>query len=157
MVSRRVTLLTCLGAGAFLAAGATPSTGGAQESEVRAAVETTLDAWSAGDFDILASFYHPDAKGFFLDGGFLVEGVDVNALRVGYETGVRADLSLRDLRVRLLGDAAVSTAYLDGALTLPAGVQIPGTWRYTETRVRDGATWKIIQYHFSTLTAEAPR
>ncbi len=157
MGSGRVKLLTCLGVGAVLIAGASPGTCDAQESEVRAAVEATLDAWSSGEFDTLASFYHPEAKGFFFDGGFLVDGVDVNALRVGYEAGVRAELTLRDLRVRLLGDAAVSSAYLDGALTLPAGVQIPGTWRYTETRVRDGATWKVIQYHFSTLTAEAPR
>ena len=126
-----------------------------QESEVRQAVSGTLAAWSAGDFQAFASFYHPDARGFFLDGGVLLEGIDPAALQAGYEAGVRAEFELRDLDVRMTDGVALTAGYLDGSLTLPGGVVRNGTWRYTETRVPDGGVWKVIQFHFSDMTATA--
>lgn len=135
---------------AFLASGAA-----AQEADVRRAIRETLGAWSSGDFDRFASYYHPQARGFFLDGGVLLEGVDAEALKAGYEAGVRASFTLADLDVRLFGDVAVSEAYLEGALTLPGGAVRPGTWRYSETRIREGSTWKVVQFHFSPMTAAA--
>lgn len=130
------------------------TTGGAagQEAAVRRAVSETLSAWVGGDFPTFAAFYRPEAKGFFLDGGVLLEGIDATALQAGYDAGVRADFKLRDLQVRLYGEVAVANAYLDGSLTLPGGAVRSGTWRYTETRVPDGGTWKVVQFHFSEMT-----
>ncbi len=128
----------------------------AQEAQVRAAVTATLAAWAAGDFQTFASYYHPDTRGFFLDGSELVEGVNVAGLQAGYDAGIRANLTLRDLDVAVYGNAAVSVGYLDGSLTLPGGAVRPGTWRYSETRVREGDTWRVVQFHFSELV-RAPR
>ena len=127
----------------------------AQESEVRDFVEGTLAAWSSGDFQSFAEHYHPDARGFFLDGGNLIEGINVEGLQAGYDAGIRAELTLRDLDVQVYGETSVSVAYLDGSLTLPGGAVQPGTWRYTETRVRDGGTWRVVQYHFSEAAGSA--
>ncbi len=123
----------------------------AQETEVRNAVTNTLDAWATGDFAAFTDFYHPDTRGFFMDGGILLKGVDPEVLQAGYDSGFRANLELRELDVKLYGDVAVSVAYLDGSLTLPAGAEIPGTWRYSETRVRDGSEWRVVQFHFSEM------
>ena len=147
----RTTILMAALAYSFLPAGAA-----AQEPDVRASIEATLDAWSAGDFQAFANQYHPDTRGFFLDGGTLVEGINVAALQAGYEAGIKAELSIRELDTTLYGEAAVTVAFLEGSLTLPGGNVQPGTWRYTETRVREGGVWKVVQYHFSEMAA-APR
>ena len=123
----------------------------AQESAVRSAINQTLSAWAGGDFATFATSYMPDARGFFLDGGPLIEGVDVEALKAGYDAGLRAEFTLRDLQVRVVGGVAVSSAYLDGSLTLPGGLVRRGTWRYSETRIQDGGKWKVLQFHFSDL------
>ncbi len=126
-----------------------PSSGAAQQADVEVAVSETLAAWKAGNFASFASFYHPDTRGFFLDGGFLLRGFNVAALQAAYNAGFRADFELRDLDVKLLDDVALSVAYLDGTLSLPGGDLIEGTWRYSETRVLSEGTWKVVQYHFS--------
>lgn len=129
-----------------------PGTAAAQDArvaEVRGALEGTLDAWRSGDFESFAGYYHPSAQGFFLDGGARVETFDVAALQAAWEAGFRTELELRDIEISLYGETAVSSAYLDGSLTLPGGGSVPGTWRYTETRIPVDGTWTVVQYHFS--------
>ncbi len=133
-----------------------PSAGalGAQdaEAEVRAALEATVAAWSAGDFDAFAAQYHADVRGFFLDGAPLARGFDAAALRMAFEAGLTADVSIRDVDVRVHDGAAVTVAYLEGAINLPGGAgAIGGTWRYSDTRVRADGAWKVVQYHISEL------
>lgn len=127
------------------------------EAEVRTAVSETLEAWSAGDFQRLSAHYHADVRGFFLQGAPLARGFSAAALEMAYEAGLRADVSVRDLDVRVHGPTAASVAYVDGTLHLP-GDQPPisGTWRYSEARVREEGAWKIVQYHFSRASFPPP-
>lgn len=129
-----------------------PATGQAQNADVRAAMTETLAAWSAGDFEGLAQFYTADTRGFLFGGALLVRGFNPAALQAAYEAGFRASFTLRAPDVKVLGDVAIVVAYLDGTLTLPGGEAETGSWRYSETRVRDGGRWKIAQYHFSKVT-----
>lgn len=129
-----------------------PATGQAQNADVRAAMTETLAAWSAGDFEGLAQFYTADTRGFLFGGALLVRGFNPAALQAAYEAGFRASFTLRAPDVKVLGDVAIAVAYLDGTLTLPGGEAETGSWRYSETRVRDGGRWKIAQYHFSEVT-----
>ena len=122
-----------------------------QEAEVRQAVSETLAAWRSGDFERFATFYRADTRGFFLDGGALLEGFNVAALQAVYNTGFRAELELGEMSAKVLGDVALTTALLQGALTLPDGSSVPGTWRYSETRVLEEGSWKVVQYHFSKM------
>lgn len=124
---------------------------GAQEADVASAVRATLDAWKAGRHQAFVDQYHPDARGFFLDGGPLTRGFDVESLTAAAEAGFEADVTLRDLDVRMYPGVAVSVGYLEGTLTLPGGISLPGTWRYSETRVQDGGSWKIVQFHVSSM------
>ncbi len=128
-----------------------------QEAEVRQAVTETLAAWRSGDFGRFATFYHTETRGFFLDGGGLLEGFNVAALEAAYNTGFRADLDLGEVSVRLRGDVALTTALLQGALTLPGGSTVEGTWRYSDARVLEAGTWKVVQYHFSEMEAPEGR
>lgn len=126
------------------------------ESQVRAAVVETLEAWRKGDFEALAGHYGEDARGFFLQGAPLARGFNAAALQMAWDAGLRADVSVRNLDVQVHGDVAASVAYVDGTLTLPGGAPpISGTWRYSEVRTGSDGAWKVVQYHFSRL-AETP-
>jgi len=125
----------------------------AQEAAVQQSIDEMVTAWEAGDFEKFAEFYHEDTRGFFLDGGVLLEGFNVAALTAAYNAGFRAEMSVRDVDVRKYGEVAVSVAYMDGVLTIPGGGRVEGTWRYSETRIVEGDGWKIVQYHFSEQAA----
>lgn len=121
----------------------------AQEAEVSSAIQATLEAYATGDFESFVGQYHSEARGFFLDGGVLLQGFNLAALQAVYNAGFRADVTVSDIDVQVHGPAAVSVAYLNGSLSLPGGVSIPGSWRYSETRIQEGGAWKIVQFHIS--------
>lgn len=130
-----------------------PATGsaGAQEIAVRAAISEMLAALNGDDPATFSNFLHDDARGFFVDGSTMIEGVSVMALRAAYFTGLDTNLAMSDLNVMVYRDAAVAGALFQGSVTMPGGATISGTWRYSETRVLDDGTWKVVQYHVSQL------
>ena len=123
----------------------------AQETDVRAAVSETLAALVAGDAMTFANFFHDDARGFFVDGSNMIEGMSALAFRAAYVTGLRTDVVMSGLNVRVYGNTAVSGALLQGSVIMPGGAMISGTWRYSDTRVLDEGMWKVVQYHLSQL------
>jgi ketosteroid isomerase-like protein len=125
----------------------------AQEEAVRAAMEESLAAWSAADFQTLGSFYATQARGFMLDGGMLISGFSAEALEAAVSAGFGFNVEPRDVDIMMIGEtAAVAVAIVEGAITMPGGAVQEGSWRYSETRVKEGGVWKVVQYHFSPLT-----
>ena len=143
MKSRRIIFIFCLMSS--LASGSAR----AQEDDVRAAVTETLAALVARDVPAFANFYHEDTRGFFVDRSNMIEGFSSLAVRAAFITGLRLDVVMSDLNVKVYGDAAVVGALFRGSVTLPGGATASGTWRYSETRVLDDGTWKVVQYHLS--------
>ena len=124
----------------------------AQEAEVRAAMEEALAAWRDGDFEKLGSFYATNTRGFMLDGGFLINGFSIEALQAAASMGVAFDVEPQEIDIMMAGEGvAVAVALLEGSVTLPGGTVQEGSWRYSETRIREGGVWKVLQYHFSPL------
>ena len=123
----------------------------AQETDVEAAVSETLAALVTNEFTAFANFFHDDVRGFFVDGSAMIEGFSALAFRTAYLAGLRTNVVMRDLNVRVYGNTAVSGALVTGSVTLPGGAVREGTWRYSDTRVLEEGTWKIIQYHISQL------
>jgi len=141
--SRRIIFGFCLLS--LLASGSA----GAQEDEVRAAVSATLAALVARDVSAFASFYHNDTRGFFVDRTSMIEGFSSLAVLAAFATGLRVNVVMNDLDVKVYGNTAVVRAIFQGSVTLPLGAVASGTWRYSETRVLDEGTWKVVQYHVS--------
>jgi ketosteroid isomerase-like protein len=124
----------------------------AQEAEVRAAMEESLAAWRAGDFQALGNFYAAQTRGFMLDGGFLINGFSMEALEAAASMGVAFDIEPQEIDIMMAGEGvAVAVALLEGTVTLPGGSVQEGSWRYSETRIKEGGVWKVLQYHFSPL------
>ncbi len=143
MKSRRVIFVLCLMSS--LAFG----TAAAQEAEVRAAVSATLAALVARDVPAFARFYHSDTRGFFVDRTSMIEGFSSVAVRLAFATGLRVNVVMNDLDVKVYGNTAVVRGIFQGSVTLPLGAVASGTWRYSETRVLEDGTWKVVQYHVS--------
>lgn len=121
-------------------------------AEVQAALEAAIAAWSEGDFDAFASHFHPDVRGFFMDGAPLARGLDVATLRMAHEAGVAVTVAVRDVDVRIYDRTAATVAYLEGSVGLPGGAgSIGGAWRYSDMRVREDGRWKVVQYHISQM------
>ena len=93
--------------------------------------------------------FMPTVRGFWIDNSVLTGGDDLQAPPpAGGEP--KPNASLRGLSVRVYGSTAVLAGYFVG--TLYVGNQARnGTWRFTETRIKDGNAWKIVQFHFSPL------
>lgn len=124
----------------------------AQEADVRAAMEESLAAWRNQDFETLGGFYAANTRGFMLDGGYLITGFSIEALQAAASMGVAFDVEPQEVDITMVGDGvAVAVALLEGSVTLPGGAVQEGSWRYSETRVLEGGTWKVVQYHFSPL------
>lgn len=125
----------------------------AQEAEVRQALDATLAAWNAGDVDSFVPYFADDNWGFYLDGGLLADAVSPQQMAALYEAGLKPNFELRHVGIAVYGNTAVSAAYMVGSID-PGfeGETVQGTWRYTETRIKEGGVWKIVQYHFSPLT-----
>ncbi len=121
----------------------------AQEADVRAAVTATLTALIERDVGAFARFYHDDTRGFFVDRTTMIQGFITIAVRLAFATGLRVNVVMSDLDVKVYGNTAVSGALFQGSVTLPGGAVASGSWRYSETRVLDDGTWKVVQYHVS--------
>ncbi len=143
MKSRRVIFVFCLMS--LLASGSAS----AQEAEVRAAIEETLAALIARDAATFGSFYHDDTRGFFVDRTTMINGYSSIAVRLAFGTGLRVNVTMDELDVKVYGNTAVVGARFQGSVTLPGGAVATGTWRYSETRVLEDGTWKVVQYHVS--------
>lgn len=129
----------------------------AQTGDVRSAILASLAAWNNGDVKGFASYYAKDARGFNLDNGALITGVHQTMLQAAVTAGFRVHVEPRDIDIKIYGNVAVTVAYLDGSITLPGGEPRPGTWRYSETRVKIDGIWKVVQYHISPMAARASR
>lgn len=125
----------------------------AQEGEVRAAIVQSLAAWKAGDFQALGNFYAARTRGFMLDGGMLLSGYNPAALEAAVSAGFSFALEPHDIDIMIVGaGVAVAVAIVEGSISLPGGEVQQGSWRYSETRLKEGGVWKVVQYHFSPLT-----
>ena len=128
----------------------------AQEEEVEASMLATLAAWNEGDVAGFGAFFGSETRGFNLDGGLLIRGFNAAGLEAAISAGFGINVEPRDVDVKIYGEAAVGVAYLDGSITLPGGMVREGTWRYSETRVKQGGTWQVVQYHISAMMVGMP-
>ncbi|MDH3205952.1 MAG: DUF5916 domain-containing protein [Gemmatimonadota bacterium] len=116
----------------------------AQVADVEAAVTSAMTALNADDVAGYIAHFAPQARVLMSLG----QSVEVDP----------ATLSLADLawtpgpvNSQVFGSTAVTVLELRGGLRVSRGPPIEGPWRYAETRVRIGGTWRIVEVEFSLL------
>jgi hypothetical protein len=132
----------------FCCVGIPTQPAGAQEDEVRAAMVESLAAWSAADFQKLGTFFDDQARGYMPGGSTLLVGFNPAALEGAVSAGMAFDIEPQEIDIRTV---AVAVARVEGVITLPGGVIQEGPWQYSETRVLEDGTWRVVQYHFSSV------
>lgn len=129
----------------------------AQVEQARADAIRSLDAWKAGNLKEFAAYFTEDTRGFNLDGGQAISGFSAMSLKLLLAAGFRFDVEARDIDTKVYGNMAVSIAYLEGTVTFPGGTTRQGTWRYSDTRVKQDGVWRVVQYHISRLATPQRR
>ncbi len=125
-------------------------------ADVKANTLAALAAYNAGDVNNFVTHFLPEVSGFFFDGSPLTEGFDKKALKALYDAGFKPNLETRQYAVKVYGNTAIVTAYFVGSLTWPGGTMQKGSWRFSETQIKQDGKWKIAHFHLSPLDA-APR
>ena len=81
-----------------------------------------------------------------LDGQFLITGYNAEALQAAVDAGFSFSLEAKEIDIVMVGESvAVAVAYVEGTVTTPGAEPQAGEWRYSETRVKEGGFWKVVQ------------
>jgi ketosteroid isomerase-like protein len=78
----------------------------------------------------------------------------IASLQAFFDAGWKADFTVRDLKVKVYGDAAVVTGYLVVTATSPDGSPGEMTAARSTFLIRQGGRWLEVHSHLSTLTEE---
>lgn len=114
------------------------------QSDIRAALDYYVEMWNEGDYDALASYYHPDFV-LVTDNGLIPSSQRVSDLKLLAEGGGDAGKMKHDaLVVRELGQTH-AMAYGQFSLTFEDGSTI-STW-FTTIYVKTPFGWKAMLAH----------
>jgi len=72
-------------------------------------------------------------------------------MRARHDSGRQFDFQVRHLKIKVYGDAAVSTYYLVGPVLLPSGERQRQSLRMTSVWVKQAGQWKLAHRHESPL------
>ena len=75
------------------------------------------------------------------------------SLKAEFDSGLKLNLELRHLDVKIYGDAAVVTGYVVGTATSPDGVIEQSTNRRSAVLIKEGGKWKEVHLHMSPVIA----
>ena len=78
---------------------------------------------------------------------------EIAALKADFESGLKLNMDLRHLDVKVYGNAAVVTGYVVGTSTTPDGTIQQVTSRRSAVLIKDAGKWKEVHLHSSPVIA----
>ena len=128
----------------------------AQEEEaIKAATLEHFVTLSAGDVAAHVQHHLPEHTNFGVDGGLLAEfdslDEEQSGLQADFDAGLKLNLQLRHLKVKVYGNTAVVTGYVVGTATSPDGDTQQVTSRRTAVLIKQGGQWREVHSHSSPL------
>jgi ketosteroid isomerase-like protein len=123
--------------------------------DVKAAVEELFAAIRAGDANGQSRPRMPDYSNFGRGGGLLFKNTSteqqINAFQATVDAGAKRNYQLRNVAVRVYGNAAVVTAYLVGTRTGANGNTLRMAYRRTGVWIKQGGKWREAHMHQSPI------
>jgi len=126
--------------------------------DVKAAVQGHFAAVNAGDVNAYIQYY-PSETSRFAGGGLLARVHSLEERRNDFQAGVDArvdagvkrNLELQHMEVKVYGTTAVVTGYLVGTSTAADGTVTQSRQQRTEVLIKQGGQWKSVHNHRSPL------
>ncbi|MGH2941217.1 MAG: nuclear transport factor 2 family protein [Solirubrobacteraceae bacterium] len=122
----------------------------AQEQAVIAEERALQAAMRSSDVRELERLLHPELLAVGPDGRLIDKAGELAAHRAGVFT--ISELDEEDLRVKVLGDLAVTFVVLRIRGTID-GAELSGRMRFTRTWTRDGGAWRVVAAHIGPAAA----
>ncbi len=119
--------------------------------DVKAAQLALIAALNEGDVEIIAQYLLSEHSRFPAE-GLLVEGFTKEDLKAAFDAGLKLAITARHLDVKIYGNTAIATGYIEGSITLPGGIFEEIRQRFTEVWIKQGDNWKRVHIHSSPLT-----
>lgn len=149
MASRFAALVILLGASASAPASAAAAE--TDEAQLLGLEQAYAGALVTRDVEFLKNYYAPDWRGGDWM-GFASKTNILNLLKSGRYT--IKSMTLRDVRVRLLGDVAIVQGS-DDEITSMHGKDTSGSWGWTDIFQKRGGRWVCIASQTTKLTRAA--
>ncbi len=126
---------------------------GAQEDELKAAVEGAIAAWNSQDAAGFCEYWDVNYQGFNWTGGLMAvyPSCDPATMQPQFDAGYVPAVTIRHLTVRIHENSAAVACYFDGTITMGPETVYMGPFRFTSAWVRSAGGWKMVQFHFSPL------
>ena len=123
--------------------------------DVKAAVERYVAALNAGDANAFIQLQAAGSTSFGARGR-LLETFDSleerrKAFQASVDAGVKRNLQVRHLEIKVYGNTAVTTNYGVGRITFPDGRTVQPNNRITTVFIKQGGQWKVVHQHLSPV------
>ncbi len=123
--------------------------------DVKSAVQELFAAIRAGDANGQSRPRMPDYSNFGRGGGLLLKNTSteqqIKAFQATVDAGAKRNYQLRNLEVKVYGNAAVVTAYLVGTRTGANGNTVRMADRRTGVWIKQGGQWRETHMHQSPI------
>ncbi|HVG21092.1 MAG TPA: serine hydrolase [Blastocatellia bacterium] len=120
------------------------------EGEVKAALAGFIAGLNSDKAEQVEQYLAPQQNAFRGDKGPLGFFLDPEKFRSDSRAGVRLNFQVHNLETAIYGDAALSTCFMSGVVTLPGGnTRRDGPWRLSLVWNKQGGGWKIVHAHQS--------
>jgi ketosteroid isomerase-like protein len=122
-------------------------------ADVKAAVVALFKSLNETDADAFVKSQRLSRSWFGPSGALLVElgPADRESTQADWDKGWEYNISTRHIDVKVYGDVAVVTGYLEGRSTSPDGTKSRGTYRMTLVWVKRDGQWNVVHRHQSQL------
>jgi hypothetical protein len=121
--------------------------------DVKAAQLAVMAALNEGDVEAHGLRLLPEVSGFYDGGGLLTtEPWRGKKLKAAFDAGLKFDIQLRHLDVKVYVNAAVVTGYETGVVIWPDGTTLKGPRRFSALWIKQAGQWKQAHVHISFIT-----
>ncbi|MFQ5798316.1 MAG: nuclear transport factor 2 family protein [Bacteroidota bacterium] len=134
---------------------------GGDVDDIKAATLEHFATLNAGDAADHVRHHLAVHSGFPPDGGLLDRSDSrkdqENSLQADFDAGLKTNLQLRHLEVKVYGNTAVVTGYVVGTVTSADGTTQQVTTRRSAVLIKEGGQWMEAHVHSSPLIASPPQ
>jgi ketosteroid isomerase-like protein len=120
--------------------------------DVKAAQLAVITALNEGDVEAYGKHLLPETTGFFAGGGLLSAPWQGKKLQAEFDAGLKFDMELRHIDVKVYDNTAILTGYETGVIILSDGTTLKGPRRITTVWIKQAGQWKEAHIHLSFIT-----